>query len=215
VITRLGWLLVASAALAVLLTARSLTPAAEGHGTHVALGLPPCGFRAWTGLPCPTCGLTTAFTLLAHGELLLAIRAQPLGVPLFLGAVASALVAAVGLVRGDSMLHTLDRLRADRWVLLLVIALLLSWLATLASRLAHGEHLRAGPADNLMQRRNRSEQVGEAYRCGPGGVGGAARGGLRGGVEEGPRTPEQRVSGPSGRHPGAVSAERRRARHRA
>ncbi|MET0287220.1 MAG: DUF2752 domain-containing protein [Polyangiales bacterium] len=131
--SRLVWILVASSALAVLITARLLTPASAGHGTHQALGLPPCGFLAWSGLPCPTCGLTTAFALLAHGEVLRAVQVQPMGVPLFLGTVATLGVAITALVRGDSILRRIDDWKLDRWALGLVIGLLTTWLARLAA----------------------------------------------------------------------------------
>lgn len=56
-----------------------LTPAPAGHGTHEALGLPPCGFLLAFGRPCMTCGMTTAVTQAAHGQLLGAFRTQPAG----------------------------------------------------------------------------------------------------------------------------------------
>ena len=53
--------LVAVGAAAPLVLAASLTPAAQGLGTHTALGLPACGWASMSGIPCPSCGMTTAF----------------------------------------------------------------------------------------------------------------------------------------------------------
>ena len=39
----------------------------------------PCPFRAATGLPCATCGMTHAFVAMAHGEVAGAVSASPLG----------------------------------------------------------------------------------------------------------------------------------------
>jgi hypothetical protein len=128
-VSRVVWLGVAAGALGILIVACLLTPASEGYGTHLALGLPPCGFRVWTGLPCPTCGLTTAFALLARGRIVAALHAHPLGLPLFLADVALLTVALRGAALGRSVLATIDRLRADRWALLLVLSLLTTWLA--------------------------------------------------------------------------------------
>ncbi|MFN9367951.1 MAG: DUF2752 domain-containing protein [Planctomycetia bacterium] len=38
------------------------------HGTHRQLGLPACTLRSLTGVGCPSCGMTTAFSLLVHGD---------------------------------------------------------------------------------------------------------------------------------------------------
>ena len=56
-----------------------LTPSASGMGTHTQLGLPPCSWITTMDLPCPTCGYTTAFSNVAHGNFLTAIEAQPFG----------------------------------------------------------------------------------------------------------------------------------------
>lgn len=47
--------------------------------THMQLGLPPCNFRKMTGLPCPSCGMTTSFALLMHGDLANSLRANAVG----------------------------------------------------------------------------------------------------------------------------------------
>jgi hypothetical protein len=47
--------------------------------THQQLGLPPCTFFRTTGLPCPSCGMTTSFALLMHGDPLNSLRANAVG----------------------------------------------------------------------------------------------------------------------------------------
>jgi hypothetical protein len=63
----------------VLVVARRLEPDPRGFGTHTQLGLLPCAFRATTGHPCPTCGMTTSFAWFARLELLRSWRANPAG----------------------------------------------------------------------------------------------------------------------------------------
>src|SRR5262245_53861942 len=47
--------------------------------THRQLGLPPCTFFAVTGMPCPSCGMTTSFALLMHGDPAASLRANAVG----------------------------------------------------------------------------------------------------------------------------------------
>ena len=51
-----------------LVVARCLTPDANGFGTHRQLGLRECGFAKWLGVPCPSCGMTTAWAHLTRGQ---------------------------------------------------------------------------------------------------------------------------------------------------
>lgn len=44
--------------------------------THSQLGLPPCNFVRLCGMPCPTCGMTTSFALLMHGDPVASMRAN-------------------------------------------------------------------------------------------------------------------------------------------
>jgi Protein of unknown function (DUF2752) len=67
---------------AVFVVARGLTPDPRGFGTHTQLGLWPCAFKATTGRPCPTCGMTTSFAWFARVELARSWGANPAGVPL-------------------------------------------------------------------------------------------------------------------------------------
>jgi Protein of unknown function (DUF2752) len=47
--------------------------------THLQLGLPPCTFRILTGVPCPSCGMTTSFALLVRGDVANSMRANAVG----------------------------------------------------------------------------------------------------------------------------------------
>jgi hypothetical protein len=47
--------------------------------THRQLGLPPCTFFKVTGFPCPSCGMTTSFSHLVHGDVGNSLRANPVG----------------------------------------------------------------------------------------------------------------------------------------
>lgn len=64
--------------------ARWLEPAAEGYGTHTQLGLNGCTILTYTQIPCPMCGMTTAFSLSAHLRPIQALLTQPFGVVMFL-----------------------------------------------------------------------------------------------------------------------------------
>jgi hypothetical protein len=48
--------------------------------THRQLGLPECTFKTMTGgMPCPSCGMTTSFSLLIRGDLWNSLRANWVG----------------------------------------------------------------------------------------------------------------------------------------
>jgi hypothetical protein len=69
---------------AVFVTAWELNPYDEDGSprrmeTHRQLGLPPCTFYAVTGLPCPSCGMTTSFALLVRGDVGNSLRANAVG----------------------------------------------------------------------------------------------------------------------------------------
>lgn len=61
-----------------------LRPDARGVGTHEQLGLPPCMMIQFAGLPCPTCGMTTAFAHAVRGHWVAAFLTQPFGLALAL-----------------------------------------------------------------------------------------------------------------------------------
>ena len=79
----------------VLIVASALTPDSSGHGTHEHLFLLPCLFKTLTGLPCPFCGLTTSFALMADGTVGAAWAAHVMGPPAYL---ATWVILAAGVV---------------------------------------------------------------------------------------------------------------------
>jgi hypothetical protein len=74
--------LVALACLAVLMVAARLTPSPTGVGTHMPLTSKPCDLLARTGMPCPSCGMTTSFAWFARGNLVASFYVQPMGMVL-------------------------------------------------------------------------------------------------------------------------------------
>lgn len=83
-----------------LLVAAWLPPASAGFGTHQQLGLAPCGFKAATGLPCATCGMTTAFSHMTHAQPLASFYVQPAGAVLAIFTALIAVVTGFALVTG-------------------------------------------------------------------------------------------------------------------
>lgn len=130
-ITRLLWAALSCAALAVLAIARVLHPDPNLLGTHVQLGLPPCAFLTLTGLPCPTCGLTTAFAYMARLEITMAARAHWLGPLLFILTAASIPLCAFACTRALPLRSVIKRLRLVRVAAIIAAAATVGWLARL------------------------------------------------------------------------------------
>ncbi len=59
--------------------AARLRPDPRGYSTHEQLGRPPCAILKLTGRPCPTCGMTTAFSWFVRAELVQSWQANPAG----------------------------------------------------------------------------------------------------------------------------------------
>ncbi|MEE9211576.1 MAG: DUF2752 domain-containing protein [Phycisphaeraceae bacterium] len=87
----------------VLALAASLEANESGVGTHRQLGFPACGFLSSTGLPCATCGMTTAFTHAVHGRPLKAFLTQPVGAVLAVLTAVLALVSGYATIAGASL----------------------------------------------------------------------------------------------------------------
>jgi hypothetical protein len=107
--------------------AAALTPAEGGLGTHEQLNLPPCSWISMADLPCPTCGMTTAFAHAADGNLPASFMAQPLG---FLLALATAMALFLGTyvaLTGSLILRHAGRLLTPRAAWAFAALAMLAW----------------------------------------------------------------------------------------
>lgn len=80
---RLCLILLAAPWVAVFIVALCLDPYQDGRvwlqETHRQLGMRQCTFLEVFGLPCPSCGMTSSFTLLMHGDLWNSVQANFVG----------------------------------------------------------------------------------------------------------------------------------------
>jgi hypothetical protein len=123
VLVALGWVMVFA-------IAGWLKPDPRGMGTHEQLGLPPCTFYEVTGIPCPSCGMTTSFCHFFHGDLAGSLRTNPV----------ATLLAAAGMLLTPWLLlsaiwgRRLGVRNYEMWltrsVILLLVLLLVNWIIT-------------------------------------------------------------------------------------
>ena len=97
---RLGLLAVGTVLLGLLGTAAALRPEGRGYGTHQQLGLPPCTFKTFVGMRCPSCGMTTAWAHLMRGQLTKSAAANVGGLLLGVAALSIGPWALVSGLRG-------------------------------------------------------------------------------------------------------------------
>jgi hypothetical protein len=123
---------VAVGLVAVFVTAADLHPYAEDgeplrQETHRQLGLPPCKFYEMFARPCPSCGLTTSFSLLMHGDVSGSLRANPVGTLLALFCLVLVPWSLLVALRGRYLwVRSLER--ASLWVVgVFMTLLLLRW----------------------------------------------------------------------------------------
>ena len=119
---RAGSAALAAGCLAVLLIAAWLEPAPAGHGTHTQLFMAPCAWPYFFGVPCPTCGMTTAFAHAADGHLAASFAAQPFGSLLAVGAAVGFWGGAIAAATGSPIGRFLGIMTRPR-VLWVVVAL--------------------------------------------------------------------------------------------
>jgi len=120
------------APLALFALALLLEPDARGFGTHEQLGAGPCPPLARWNVPCPGCGVTTAFVHAAQGEPWRALSAQPLGFALALAAALAAPLALVLHLRGRDLGLLAARALASRAPFALALFVAACWLYKIA-----------------------------------------------------------------------------------
>jgi hypothetical protein len=113
---------VALACLAVFVTASRLAPDPSGMGTHTQLNMPECTFYRTTGMPCPSCGMTTSFTWFFHGNFLASLYVQPMGALLAVMAVIAFWTGIYIALTGQPV-YRLVRLFPGRYFVFSLIAL--------------------------------------------------------------------------------------------
>ncbi len=91
------------------------------------LGLAACGFQQQHGIPCPTCGMTTAFAYAADGRLWSSLQAQPAGLILAVVNAALVVVALWGLITGGNVIRVWQSLLTKGPLLTLGLAVGLTW----------------------------------------------------------------------------------------
>jgi hypothetical protein len=106
--------------------------------THLQLGLPPCTFRALTGVPCPSCGMTTSFALLMHGDLENSLRANAVGTLLALFGLA-VIPWSLASVWCKRPLGIVSLEHATIWIVVIFVVLLLThWLVVVGLSWGNG-----------------------------------------------------------------------------
>ena len=100
-----------------------------------------CGFKQNTGLPCPTCGMTTAALAFAQGKILKAFYIQPAGGFLYSVAVVAAVLALIISVFGINfsfLMRFFAEVKIRYIVIALIIILLAGWAVTMTRVLVAG-----------------------------------------------------------------------------
>jgi hypothetical protein len=101
--------------------------------THRQLGLPPCTFYTLTGLPCPSCGMTTSFALFVRGDFGNSLRANAVGTLLAAFCIVLLAWSGIGLFYGRWLLVSPERLLIRSIVVFLTL-LLVRWIIIVGLR---------------------------------------------------------------------------------
>ncbi len=127
-VEKLFFVLIGLGAVVALVLAFQLEPDDRGYGTHEQLGLSPCGMMEHVGIPCPSCGMTTSWSLAAHGRILASVANQPFGALLFFAAFAVVPLSLYVLSGRFSAFNWLLEHRGSLWGVGFLILFGLSWI---------------------------------------------------------------------------------------
>lgn len=112
---------------AVLGLAAWMTPSETGIGTHEQLNMPSCGWIAMGNLPCPTCGMTTAFAHAADGDLVSSFLTQPMGCLLAIATAMALVVSVYVLVTGSRITSVFTRYWNGRTAWIVAMLVVAAW----------------------------------------------------------------------------------------
>lgn len=107
-----------------------IQPDPRGYGSHEQLGMDACSWPVVYGIPCPTCGCTTAACLLVHGRIVEAFATQPFGAAVAAFGTLVGVHAVLCLLRGRSFADLIVRWPFWRFVGGGILLLLLAWAYT-------------------------------------------------------------------------------------
>jgi hypothetical protein len=124
---RLAALGIAAGCLMPLIIAAMLPPSPNGFATHTQLGLQQCAFLERTGLPCPSCGMTTSWAWFVRGNLAASLYVQPMGTVLAVIAVACVWVGLYIAITGRPVYRLLRLLPGRYYFVPLLSFAILAW----------------------------------------------------------------------------------------
>ena len=100
--------------------------------THRQLGLPECTFKEKTGMPCPSCGMTTSFALFVRGDLWDSLKANWVGTILATFCLCLIPWSLVSVYRGRPLFFRSIELPISAGIIVLLSLLLIRWAIVLA-----------------------------------------------------------------------------------
>jgi hypothetical protein len=113
--------------------AARLTPDSRGWGTHEQLGWPPCWLLRVTGRRCPSCGMTTAWSYAAQGNVPAALETSVGGTLLFMAACLGVIGLVVAAATGRAPLARVSP-KVVLWVATAwLVVTVLDWVRRLAA----------------------------------------------------------------------------------